>query len=161
MRKEHSSSQLRRHFPYIDTRLSRLSIGGSRLNLSTLDALPAPHRSASSPDEPGIVFVHADKARRGRRSVMTVPVTALRPELRPLGGDHQRAAVLNTSLTTAYGVFMLLLELTEPARALTGSRQALSITAPSPTRWKANASATASAAPPVVSTHGDGGWRRG
>ncbi|MDF1902029.1 hypothetical protein [Mycolicibacterium smegmatis] len=101
-----------------------LLAGLTGLNLSTLDALPAPHRSASSPDEPGIVFVHADKARRGRRSVMTVPVTALRPELRPLGGDHQRAAVLNTSLTTAYGVFMLLLELTEPARALTGSRQA-------------------------------------
>ena len=30
----------------------------------------------------------------------------------------------NTSLTTAYGVFMLLLELTEPARALTGSQRA-------------------------------------
>lgn len=55
---------------------------------------------------------------------MTVPVTALRPEMRPLDGDTRRAAVLNTSLTTAYGVFMMLLELTEPARVLTGCRQA-------------------------------------
>lgn len=97
-----------------------LLAGLTGLNLSTLDSLPAPHRPASSPDEPGIVFVSADKPRRGRRSAMTVPVTALRPELRPQGGENQRAAVLNTSLTTAYGVFMLLLELTEPARVLTG-----------------------------------------
>lgn len=101
-----------------------LLAGLTGLNLSTLDALPAPHRPASSPDEPGIVFVSADKPRRGRRSVMTVPVTALRPELRPLSGENRRAAVANTSLTTAYGVFMLLLELTEPARALTGSQNA-------------------------------------
>lgn len=101
-----------------------LLAGLTGLNLSTLDALPAPHRHASSPDEPGIVFVQADKPRRGRRSVMTVPVTALRPELRPLIGENRRTAVLNTSLTTAYGVFMLLLELTEPARLLTGSQNA-------------------------------------
>jgi hypothetical protein len=55
---------------------------------------------------------------------MTVPLTALRPELKPLHADQQRAAVLNTSLTTAYGVFILLLELTEPARVLTGCWQA-------------------------------------
>ena len=101
-----------------------LLAGLTGLNLSTLDSLPAPHRHASSPDEPGIVFVSADKPRRGKRSAMTVPVTALRPELRPLGGHNRRAAVLNTSLTTAYGVFMVLLELTEPARALTGSQNA-------------------------------------
>lgn len=101
-----------------------LLAGLTGLNLSTLDALPAPHRHASSPDEPGIVFVRADKPRRGRRSVMTVPLSALRPELRPPDGQNRRAAVLNTSLTTAYGVFMLLLELTEPARTLTGSQNA-------------------------------------
>uniref|UniRef100_UPI003F5873DE hypothetical protein n=1 Tax=Mycolicibacterium obuense TaxID=1807 RepID=UPI003F5873DE len=101
-----------------------LLAGLTGLNLSTLDSLQAPHRSASSPTEPGIVFVHADKPRRGRRSVMTVPLTALRPELKPLDGETRRPAVLNTSLTTAYGVFMLLLELTEPARVLTGCRQA-------------------------------------
>lgn len=101
-----------------------LLAGLTGLNLSTLDSLPAPHRHASSPDEPGIVFVSANKPRRGKRSAMTVPVTALRPELRPLGGQNRRAAVLNTSLTTAYGVFMVLLELTEPARALTGSQHA-------------------------------------
>lgn len=101
-----------------------LLAGLTGLNLSTLDSLPAPHRHASSPDEPGIVFVTANKPRRGKRSVMTVPVTALCPELRPLGGENRRAAVANTSLTTAYGVFMLLLELTEPARALTGSQHA-------------------------------------
>lgn len=94
------------------------------MNLSTLDSLPAPHQHASSPAEPGIVFVSTDKPRRGRRSVLTVPVTALRPELRPLGGEGRRAAVANTSLTTAYGVFMLLLELTEPARLLTGTERA-------------------------------------
>lgn len=98
--------------------------GLTGLNLSTLESLPAPHRYASSPDEPGIVFVNADKPRRGNRSAMTVPVTALRPELRPLGGDSRRAAVVNTSLSTAYGVFMLLLELTEPARVLTGCQRA-------------------------------------
>lgn len=101
-----------------------LLAGLTGLNRSTLDELPAPHRSASSPDEPGILFVEANKPRRGRRSVMTVPVTALRPELKPLHADPQRAAVLNTSLTTAYGVFTLLLELTEPARLLTGCRRA-------------------------------------
>ncbi|MFA7509088.1 MULTISPECIES: hypothetical protein [Mycolicibacterium] len=101
-----------------------LLAGLTGLNLSTLDSLPAPHRHASHPDEPGILFVSADKPRRGRRSVMTVPVTALRPELRPLGSDNRRTAVVNTSLTTAYGVFMLLLELTEPARALTGNQHA-------------------------------------
>ena len=101
-----------------------LLAGLTGLNLSTLDSLPAPHRHASSPDEPGIVFVNANKPRRGKRSVMTVPVTALRPELRPLGGQNRRAAVANTSLTTAYGVFMWLLELTEPARALTGTQRA-------------------------------------
>ncbi|QNJ89935.1 hypothetical protein HZU40_00255 (plasmid) [Mycolicibacterium fluoranthenivorans] len=101
-----------------------LLAGLTGLNLSTLDSLPAPYRQASSPDEPGIVFVSADKPRRGKRSAMTVPVTALRPELRPDGGENRRAAVVNTSLTTAYGVFMLLLELTEPARALTGSQHA-------------------------------------
>ncbi|KMO82420.1 hypothetical protein EUA04_20855 [Mycolicibacterium obuense] len=94
------------------------------LNLSTLDSLPAPHRHASSPEEPGIVFISTDKPRRGKRSAMTVPVTALRTELRPLGGENRRATVANTSLTTAYGVFMLLLELTEPARALTVSERA-------------------------------------
>lgn len=98
--------------------------GLTGLNLSTLESLPALHRHASSPDEPGILFVNAEKPRRGRRSAMTVPVTALRPELRPFGGDNRRAAVANTSLTTAYGVFMLLLELTEPARALTGCQRA-------------------------------------
>lgn len=97
-----------------------LLAGLTGLNRSTLESLPAPYRSASGPEEPGILFVHANKPRRGRRSVMTVPVTALRPALRPLGGDNRRAAVLNSSLTTAYGVFMLLLELTEPARTLTG-----------------------------------------
>ncbi|MBS1695640.1 MAG: hypothetical protein JST91_25860 [Actinobacteria bacterium] len=101
-----------------------LLAGLTGLNLSTLDSLPAPHRHASRPDEPGIVFVNADKPRRGKRSVMTLPVTALRPELLPLGGENRRAAVANTSLTTAYGVFTLLLELTEPARALTGSQRA-------------------------------------
>ncbi|MCX2714358.1 hypothetical protein [Mycolicibacterium sp. J2] len=94
------------------------------LNLSTLKSLPSPHRHASSPEEPGVVFLGADKPRRGKRSVMTVPVTALRPELRPLGGQDRRTAVANTSLTTAYGVFMVLLELTEPARTLTGNQQA-------------------------------------
>ncbi len=98
--------------------------GLTGLNLSTLESLPAPHRQASSPDEPGIVFVNADKPRRGNRSAMTVPVTALRPEPMPHGGDNRRAAVANTSLTTAYGVFMLLLELTEPARTLTGCQHA-------------------------------------
>jgi hypothetical protein len=43
-----------------------LLAGLTGLNLSTLDSLPAPYRQASSPDEPGIVFVSADKPRRGK-----------------------------------------------------------------------------------------------
>lgn len=94
------------------------------LNLSVIRNLPAPHETGSAPTEPGILFLNANKPRRGLRSAMTIPVTAFRPELRPHGEDSPRAGVLNTSLTTAYGVFTLLLSLTEPTRAVTGEKYA-------------------------------------
>lgn len=90
------------------------------LNPSVVFGLPAAHARADAPDEPGIALVNAVKHRRGPRSAMTVPLTALPEQLHPAGGD-QRAHVLNTSLTTAFGVFTHLLELTSPARARLGS----------------------------------------
>lgn len=94
------------------------------LNASVLAELPAPHQLASTPDEPGIALVDANKPRRGTRSAMTLPLSALRSQLRPPGGDTRPPKVLNTSLTTAFGVFTLLVELTEPGRRLVGSQQA-------------------------------------
>jgi hypothetical protein len=56
---------------------------------------------------------------------MTLPLSALHPQLRPPAGDTRRHAVLNTSLTTAFGVFALLVELSEPTRRMLGSSRAL------------------------------------
>jgi hypothetical protein len=94
------------------------------LNLSVIRELPAPHEIGSAPDETGILFLSTNKPRRGLRSSMTIPVTAFRPELRPYEEDSPRAGVLNTSLTTAYGVFTLLLTLTEHTREVTNHRHA-------------------------------------
>jgi hypothetical protein len=86
------------------------------LNSSVLYGLPARHTRAGSPDEAGIALVNAVKHRRGPRSAMTLPLTAVPIQLRPPESDGRSAAVLNTSLTTAFGVFTLLVALTEPAR---------------------------------------------
>lgn len=96
------------------------------LNRSVIAELPAPHAYASAPGEPGILFVETNKPRRGARSVMTMPLAALPTELHPQQQDaeHPRARVLNTSLNTAYGVFRLLVELTEPTRAVMGCERA-------------------------------------
>jgi len=93
-----------------------LLAGLTGLNSSTLYALPAPHMRANGPDEPGIAFVNAVKPRRGPRSAMTLPLTALPTELQPAGGDNRSQRLLNTSLATAFGVYTLLIRLTEPAR---------------------------------------------
>jgi hypothetical protein len=103
------------------------------LNASTLAELPAPHLRSSAPGEPGIALVDANKPRRGSRSAMTVPMTAVRPELHPPPGDGRPQRVLNTSLTTAYGTFGLLVELTEPARRRIGSDRAFVFCHPKPT----------------------------
>lgn len=91
------------------------------LNPSVVFGLPAAHARADAPDEPGIALVNAVKHRRGPRSAMTVPLTALPEQLHPACGDRQAQHVLNTSLTTAFGVYSHLLELTAPARARLGS----------------------------------------
>lgn len=87
------------------------------LNSSVIYGLPARHTLAGSAEEAGIALVNAVKYRRGPRSAMTLPLTAAPVQLRPPASDTRPAAVRNTSLTTAFGVFTLLVQLTEPARA--------------------------------------------
>lgn len=94
------------------------------LNSSVLYGLPARHTRASGPDEAGIALVDAVKHRRGPRSAMTLPLTAVPVQLRPPESDSRPAAVLNTSLTTAFGVFILLVRLTNPARQQLGTDRA-------------------------------------
>jgi len=103
---------------------SVLLVGLTGLNACVIEDLPAPHLRASTDDEPGIALVDVRKPRRGSRAAMTVPLTALRTELQAPTRDTRPQRVLNTSLTTAFGVFMLLLELTEPARRQIGSDRA-------------------------------------
>jgi hypothetical protein len=49
------------------------------LNASVLDELPAGHLQATTGAEPGVALVDASKPRRGSRSAMTLPLTALQP----------------------------------------------------------------------------------
>ncbi|WP_157171129.1 hypothetical protein [Nocardia araoensis] len=95
-----------------------LLVGLTGLNPSTVFELPVPRTRATAPDEPGIVFVDAIKYRRGPRAAMTVALTDLRSELHPLPEDQRPQQVLRTSLTTSFGVFMLLVDLTASARAM-------------------------------------------
>jgi hypothetical protein len=94
------------------------------LNGSTIYDLPAPHSTATGIGEPGIALVRAVKWRRGPRAAMTVPLAALRTELRPPAHDRRPQHVLNSSLTTPFGVFTLLVGLTAPARAQLGDDHA-------------------------------------
>jgi hypothetical protein len=98
-----------------------LLVGLTGLNSSTVFELPVPELRATSPDEPGILLVDAIKHRRGPMAAMTVPLAALPNQLHPPGSDRRPQRVLDTSLTTPFGVFTLLLELTASARTLTGS----------------------------------------
>ncbi|MFI9415227.1 hypothetical protein [Nocardia gamkensis] len=98
-----------------------LLVGLTGLNPSTVFELPVPRTLATAPDEPGIVFVDAIKYRRGPRAAMTVALADLRSELHPLPGDRRPQQVVRTSLTTPFGVLMLLVELTESARVMMGS----------------------------------------
>ncbi|APA96723.1 hypothetical protein NS506_02661 [Nocardia seriolae] len=91
------------------------------LNPSTVFELPVPRQRATTGPEPAIVFVDAVKHRRGPRAAMTIPLAALPTQLHPSGSDRRPQRVLNTSLTTPFGVFTTLLDLTENARQLTGS----------------------------------------
>lgn len=95
------------------------------LNASVIAELPAPHLQASAPGEPGIALLNVNKPRRGSRSAMTLPLAALPTELRTPTNDSRSPSVLNTSLTTAFGAYSLLIELTEPARRQLGSTRAL------------------------------------
>jgi hypothetical protein len=94
------------------------------LNSSVLYGLPARHTRAGAPGEAGVALVDAVKHRRGPRSAMTLPLTSVPVQLRPPESDSRPAAVLNTSLTTAFGVFTLLVQLTEPARQQLGTDRA-------------------------------------
>lgn len=95
-----------------------LLAGQTSLNLSTLARLPATHLRATAPAEPGIALVRASKPRRGRRSEMTLPMQSLHSDLHRPPNDQRPHHVLSTSLTTAFGVFSLLVELGEPTRRL-------------------------------------------
>ncbi|MEH0446667.1 hypothetical protein QA811_24045 [Streptomyces sp. B21-102] len=101
-----------------------LLAGRTSLNLSVLAELPATHLRATAPSEPGIALVRASKPRRHSRSEMTLPMDSLHPDLRPSKDDQRSPHVLSTSLTTAFGVFMLLVELTDPGRRLLGTDRA-------------------------------------
>lgn len=94
------------------------------LNPSTVFALPAPHAMASAPTEKAIALVDAVKHRRGRWAAMTIPLTDVPTELQPSESDRRSPRVRETSLTTPFGVFMELLDLTELARQLSDSRNA-------------------------------------
>jgi hypothetical protein len=101
-------------------------------NAAMLATLPASHLRASSPGEPGIALVGTSKPRRGRRSENTLPLAALPAQLRSPAADKRAARVRDTSLTTAFGVYALLAELTGPARQLLGSATAFAYYAASP-----------------------------
>ncbi len=93
-------------------------------NAAMPETLPASYLRASAPAEPGIALVGTSKPRRGRRSESTLPLAALPPQLRPPATDKRTARVRDTSLTTAFGVYALLTELTGPAREHLGSTAA-------------------------------------
>lgn len=101
-----------------------LLVGLTGLNPSTVFDLPTPDFRATSPEEPGIVIANAVKFRRGPRAAMTVALAALPTELHPPGNDHRPQRVLDTSLTTPFGVLAWLTELTAAARHLTNTNQA-------------------------------------
>ena len=101
-----------------------LLVGLTGLNPSTVFELPVPRILATAPHEPGVVFVDAIKHRRGPRAAMTIALTDLRTELHPPDHDRRPQHVRETSLTTPYGVFMSLLDLTESARHMVGSEKA-------------------------------------
>jgi len=101
-----------------------LLAGLTGYNASMLEELPACHQRGSAPDEPAIVFVRLNKPRRGARSAMTLPLDTLPRAFHPLRGDTRPAHVRDSSLSTAVGVFMLLLQLSEPARRTLGTDRA-------------------------------------
>lgn len=101
-----------------------LLVGLSGLNPSTVFDLPAIAFRATSPNEPGITLINAVKHRRGPRAAMTIALTSLPTELHPPGSEKRPQRILDTSLTTAFGVYSWLIELTQSARHLADSSQA-------------------------------------
>ena len=100
------------------------------VNRIVLEELEAPHLAASGPDEPGIALVDTYKPRRGSRAHGVLPLTAYPPELASLAGGPV-SPLPNTSLNAPFGVFSLLLDLTEPARQALGQKNAFVFAAPS------------------------------
>jgi len=95
----------------------------SGLNASVLNTLPAAYLRATTGSQPGTALVDTNKPRRQARAQVTLPLSALPDQLDP-GEDSRPVRVRNTSLTTAFGVYCLLVDLTEPARRHLGSQRA-------------------------------------
>lgn len=101
-------------------------------NRSVIETLPARHHLATAADEPQIALVEMNKPRRGRRARMTVPLTEMPPELRSPTAAPRPRRMAETSLTSAYGVFSLLLDLTEPGRTVLNTQSAFVYYNPTP-----------------------------
>lgn len=101
-----------------------LLAGLTGYNACMLEELPAPHQRATAPGEPGIVLLELSKPRRGPRSAMTLPLVTVPRAFHPASDDMRPSRVRESSLTSAFGVYTLLVELTEPARAWLGTDRA-------------------------------------
>ena len=88
-------------------------------NLGTIRGLPVVHHRADGyTGARATALVDLDKPRRGHRRHMTVALTDLPTWLRP--ADPRVAADGYDELHSAFGLYMLLLELSGPARRITG-----------------------------------------
>ncbi|MFE5501278.1 hypothetical protein ACFQ73_01845 [Amycolatopsis japonica] len=94
-------------------------------NASMLAELPAPAFRATAPGESAIALLRLSKPRRGSRSEMTLPLDTIPRAFHSPPGDARPMQVRQTSLSSALGVFALLIELTTPARELLGTDLAL------------------------------------
>lgn len=104
------------------------------LNLSVLDTLPAPRIQATGDDEPPVALVDTVKHRRGPRACVTLPLDAFLEAMpaaaRSRVASEAASRVGATSLTSAFGVFSLLIDLSEPARRQLRTERALVYVSP-------------------------------
>ncbi len=115
------------HLPWQDAAaFVVLLIGLTGQNGGTIAAAPASHHRADG-DAGGTAtaIVELSKPRRGkRRSHMDVPLTAL-PDWLTVDPATAQAVTAKDELHSPFGVYMLLLELTGPARRLVGTDRLL------------------------------------
>jgi hypothetical protein len=95
------------------------------MNLSMLETLPASFLRASSPDQTAVGLVRTSKPRRGSKSEGTHPLTAFDPDSEIRNMFLAQSDRPQNSLSAPFGVFTLLIELSEPARRLLDSDRAL------------------------------------